>query len=67
MTVASMTTANIHVTRYGLLGPQSSIRLGINNLTDEDPPLASEAFGFEGELHSSRARYLFLSARLKFN
>ena len=67
MTVASMTTANIHVTRYGLLGSESSIRLGINNLSDEDPPLASEAFGFEGELHSSRARYLFLNARLKFN
>ncbi|MCG8378136.1 MAG: TonB-dependent receptor, partial [Proteobacteria bacterium] len=65
--VDSMTTVNAYVTRYDLIGPNSSLRLGINNLFDEDPPLASEAFGFEGELHSSRARYFFLSLRKEFN
>lgn len=65
--VDSFTTVNAHVTRYDLLGPGSSVRLGINNLFDEDPPLASEAFGFEGELHSSRAQYFFLSLRKRFD
>ncbi|MEM6574661.1 MAG: TonB-dependent receptor [Pseudomonadota bacterium] len=64
--VDSFTTVNAHVTRRDILGEGSSVRLGINNLFDEDPPLASEAFGFEGELHTSRARYLFLSARMRF-
>ena len=64
--VDSFTTVNAHVTRYDILGSDSSIRLGINNLFDEDPPLASEAFGFEGELHTSRAQYLFLSVRKRF-
>ena len=60
-TVEDLTTVNLYATHRGLLGEGSSIRLGINNATDEDPPLAREAFGFEGELHSNRSRYFYLS------
>lgn len=59
--VDSLTTVNMFGVHRGLLGEGSSIRLGINNVTDEDPPLASESFGFEGELHSNRGRYYYLS------
>jgi outer membrane receptor protein involved in Fe transport len=65
--VGSLTTVNAHVVRHDILGPGSSIRFGINNLFDEDPPLADEDFGFEGELHSSRAQYFFLSLRKQFD
>ena len=60
-------TMNIHVTHRGLMGPDSSIRLGITNVFDEEPPLASEAFGFEGELHSSRGRYFYLTLSKRFS
>ena len=64
--VDSMTTTNVYLARYDILGPESSIRVGINNVTDEDPPLAREAFGFEGELHSSRAFYPYVSVKKRF-
>ena len=38
----------------------SRLRLGINNVFDEDPPLADEQLGFFGSLHSNRGRYVFL-------
>ena len=38
----------------------SRLRLGINNVFDEDPPLADEALGFFGSLHSNRGRYVFV-------
>ena len=66
MTVDDMTVVNLHATRYDLVGEGSSLRLGINNVFDEDPPLASESFGFEGELHSSRAQYIYLSMSKSF-
>ena len=44
----------------------SSIRLGVNNVADEEPPLASESLGFEGELHSSRGRYVYLQLNKRF-
>ena len=59
-------TINLHVTSRGLLGDGSSIRLGVNNVTDEEPPLASESLGFEGELHSSRGRYVYLQLNKRF-
>ncbi len=59
-------TVNLHFTHRGLFGDGSSIRLGVNNVTDEEPPLASESLGFEGELHSSRARYFYLQLNHRF-
>ncbi|MXW46893.1 MAG: TonB-dependent receptor [Gammaproteobacteria bacterium] len=66
MTVESMTVVNVHAARYDLLGAGSAIRLGITNVFDEDPPLASESFGFEGELHTNRAQYVYLSFSRRF-
>lgn len=66
MKVDDMTVVNVHAARYDLLGEGSTLRIGINNVFDEDPPLASESFGFEGELHSSRARYIYLSVSKRF-
>ena len=66
MQVDAMTVVNVHASRYDLLGQGSTIRLGITNVFDEDPPLASESFGFEGELHTSRAQYVYLSLSRRF-
>lgn len=41
------------------------IRLGVRNLTDEDPPLADSSFGYLGGLHSSRGRYWYASIRTR--
>ncbi len=38
----------------------SRLRLGVNNLFDEDPPIADEQLGFFGSLHSNRGRYVYL-------
>ena len=66
MVVDSLTTVNLFGVYRGLFGEGSSIRLGINNVLDEDPPFAEEDFGFEGELHSNRSRYFFVSSHYKF-
>ncbi len=66
MKVDAMTVVNIHASRHDLFGEGSTIRLGVTNLFDEDPPLASESFGFEGELHTSRAQYFYLSMSKRF-
>ena len=41
-------------------------RLGVRNVTDEDPPLADSSFGYLGSLHSSRGRYWYASVRKRF-
>ena len=64
--VPSHEIVDASLVRNELLGTDSSIRLGINNVFDKDPPLASEAFGYEGELHSARGRYVFLSVSKAF-
>lgn len=57
---------NISGLHRGLLGKDSEIVLGINNLFDQDPPLASEALGYEGELHSSFGRFFYLGLSKAF-
>ncbi|GAA6170291.1 TonB-dependent receptor domain-containing protein [Sessilibacter corallicola] len=64
--VDSHTTVNLFGIYRGVFGEGSSIRLGINNVFDEDPPFANEAFGFEGELHSNRSRYFYLDTKYTF-
>lgn len=65
--VDPMTTVNWSLTRRDVADIEGfDLTAGINNITDEDPPLADTTFGFSGELHSSRARYFFLSGRYKF-
>lgn len=43
--------------------PLDGVRLkfGINNLFNEDPPLADQSFGFDGSLHSARGRQFLVS------
>ena len=65
--VESYTTVNLSLTRRDIWGENSSVRLGINNAFNNEPPLASEAFGFEGELHSSLGRYVSLTLSKSFN
>jgi outer membrane receptor protein involved in Fe transport len=40
--------------------------LGARNLTDEDPPLADDNFGFVPQLHNPYGRYLYVSAQYQF-
>ena len=42
------------------------IRLGVRNLTNEDPPLADSELGYQGELHSPRGRFWYASLRVGF-
>ena len=63
----SHTTVNLSFVRRNLFGDKSLLRIGINNVFDQDPPLASESYGYEGELHSSRAQYVYASISKSFN
>lgn len=42
------------------------ITLGAKNLTNEEPPLADETFGYNSSVHSARGRYLYLNLNKKF-
>ena len=42
------------------------LRFAINNLFDEDPPLAEETYGFFSELHSARGRVFHIELRKRF-
>jgi hypothetical protein len=41
-------------------------RLGVRNLSDEVPPLASTNFGFLGDLHSPQGRFVYANVRKTF-
>ncbi|NVD28433.1 TonB-dependent receptor [Parasphingorhabdus flavimaris] len=42
------------------------LKFGVNNLFNEDPPLADEAYGYFSELHSARGRQFTVELRKKF-
>jgi iron complex outermembrane receptor protein len=42
------------------------LRVGVNNMFDEDPPLADESFGYNGKLHSNRGRYFYIDLAMNF-
>ncbi len=42
------------------------LRFGVNNIFNEDPPLADESFGFYGSLHSARGRQFSFDIRKNF-
>ncbi|TRD12123.1 TonB-dependent receptor [Erythrobacter insulae] len=42
------------------------LRFGVNNILDEDPPIADESFGFYGSLHSARGRQFSFDIRKNF-
>lgn len=45
---------------------ETRVRLGIKNLTDEEPPLFDNSRGYSSELHSNRGRYYYLDVSMKF-
>ena len=44
----------------------SKIRLGVNNITNENPPLASGTYGYLGAVYQPYARYWYLSLSKSF-
>lgn len=44
----------------------STVRVGVRNLEDKDPPLASNNFGYLGSLHSATGRYWYGSLSKRF-
>jgi iron complex outermembrane receptor protein len=42
------------------------LKFGVNNLFNEDPPLADESYGYFSELHSARGRQFVVELRKKF-
>lgn len=63
----AQTRANVYVTRRDFMGYENlSLSFGINNIFDQDPPLADTTFGYDGSLHSSRARYFYTTASFSF-
>ena len=42
------------------------LRFGINNITNEAPPIADESYGFYGSLHSARGRQFSIDLRKEF-
>lgn len=42
------------------------LKFGVNNLFNEDPPLADESYGYFSELHSARGRQFTVELRKKF-
>lgn len=44
----------------------STVRVGVRNLEDKDPPLASNNFGYLGSIHSSTGRYWYASLSKRF-
>lgn len=66
-TSESQTRANTYITRNDFMDYEDlSVSFGINNIFDEEPPLADTTFGYDGSLHSSRGRYFYTSVKFKF-
>ncbi len=65
--MGSQERANIFVTRKDFMGHEDlNLTFGVNNITDEKPPLADTTFGYDGSLHSSRGRYIYTSVSYSF-
>ncbi len=50
----------------GGFAEETRVRVGIRNLFDEEPPLADEAYGYEGSLHSWMGRYIYADINIGF-
>ena len=64
--VDSWTTVNLTADyRFSAgLFDDATIRVGVNNAFDEDPPLADENFGYLASLHSPFGRYAYINLTL---
>ena len=67
--VDSHTVANLFA-RYAFHGPGFadglSVKLGVNNIADKRPPIASSAFGYLSNLYQPYPRYWYLSITKSF-
>jgi len=66
--VESQITANLYG-EYEFsegLAAKTRLRLGVRNITNEEPPLASNANGFLGALYQPYGRYWYVSVRKSF-
>jgi outer membrane receptor protein involved in Fe transport len=45
---------------------RSTVRVGVRNVGDKDPPIASSNFGYLGALHNATGRYWYLNASKRF-
>jgi outer membrane receptor protein involved in Fe transport len=45
---------------------ETRIRVGVRNITDEEPPLADTNFGYLGDLHNPAGRFVYGSIRKEF-
>ncbi|MET4682126.1 iron complex outermembrane receptor protein [Brevundimonas faecalis] len=61
-------THNLYVQYEFEKGPMSGTRLrvGARNITNEDPPLANQRYGYDGRLHSNRGRWWYATIRKSF-
>ena len=66
--VSSQVTGNLYGQYEFARGrlPGARIRLGVNNITNEPPPLASGAFGYIGSEYQPYARYWYGSVGIRF-
>lgn len=66
--VDSWFTTNMYVNYTFEQGSLEGTKLtfGIRNIADREPPLADETFGFDGSVHNSQGRYIYLGATYKF-
>ncbi|WP_395444105.1 TonB-dependent receptor [Caulobacter sp. UC70_42] len=66
--VSSWTTFNTAVRKSFDDGALSggSIRVGVNNIADKDPPLANQLFGYFTSLYSARGRFWYLEMTKSF-
>ncbi|MET3665549.1 TonB-dependent receptor [Caulobacter sp. 1776] len=44
----------------------STVRVGVRNVADKDPPIASSNFGYLGALHNATGRYWYLNLSKRF-
>ena len=68
MPIESWTTTDIyldyHFSQESLNG--LSLRVGARNVTDEEPPIADESFGYFSDVHSNRGRYTYATLSWAF-
>lgn len=70
--VDSWLTANAHI-QYtfrsdagGMVPARTQLRLGATNITNEDPPLADETYGYDSSYHNNRGRFVYVQVKSTF-
>ena len=66
--VKAWTTVNLYLQRAFKEGmfDGSTVRVGVRNVADKDPPITSSNFGYSGALHNATGRYWYLNLSKRF-